>query len=64
MTFTLGVVVPARNAGDTIGATLAAIGSISGTHVDVVVVDGESVDNTVRIATAMGARVTSRQPQC
>jgi glycosyltransferase involved in cell wall biosynthesis len=63
MTSTLGVVVPARNAAATIGSTLSAIRVISGTQVDVVVVDGESVDETAGIAAAMGARVLRRPPQ-
>jgi glycosyltransferase involved in cell wall biosynthesis len=63
MTSTLGVVVPARNAAATIGSTLSAIRGISGTQVDVVVVDGESADETAGIAAAMGARVLRRPPQ-
>jgi glycosyltransferase involved in cell wall biosynthesis len=63
MTATLGVVVPARNAASTIGSTLSAIRGASGAKLDIVVVDGESADETAGIAKAMGARVLRRPPQ-
>jgi len=63
MTATLGVVVPARNAAATIGSTLSAIRGASGAKLDIVVVDGESADETAGIAKAMGARVLRRPPQ-
>lgn len=63
MTPTLGVVIPARNAAATIGSTLSAIRHGPGVEMDVVVVDGESTDETAGIAAAMGARVMRRPPQ-
>lgn len=63
MTPILGVVVPARNAAATIGSTLAALHDLPAMKADIVVVDGESTDETADIATAMGARVMQRPPQ-
>jgi glycosyltransferase involved in cell wall biosynthesis len=63
MTPTLGVVVPARNAAATIGSTLTALRDVAGVELDVVVVDGESTDETAGIAAAMGARVVRQTPR-
>jgi glycosyltransferase involved in cell wall biosynthesis len=63
MTPTLGVVIPARNAAATIGSTLAALRDVPGVEIDVVVVDGDSTDETAGIAAAMDARVMRRPPQ-
>lgn len=63
MTPTLGIVVPARNAAATIGTTLSALHAVCSVKVDVVVVDGESSDETAGIAIAMGARVTRLPPR-
>jgi glycosyltransferase involved in cell wall biosynthesis len=63
MTPTLGVVIPAKNAAATIGSTLSALRDVPGVEMDVVVVDGESTDETAGIAVAMGARALRRPPQ-
>jgi glucosyl-3-phosphoglycerate synthase len=54
----VSVVVPARNEAETIGGVLAAIGQLSGTLVDeLVVMDGGSDDGTPDIAARAGAAV-------
>jgi len=52
----LGVVIPAKNEADRIGATVRAAASILGADIVVVVDDGSS-DGTAAVAAAAGARV-------
>lgn len=59
----VGIVIPARNAGATIGDTLAALQNAPGVDTDILVVDGESNDTTVAAAASYGVRVVS-QPAC
>lgn len=55
---TVSVVLPTRNEARTVGAMVAACGSLTGTLVDeVVVVDGASTDGTAQTAADAGARV-------
>lgn len=54
----LSVVVPTLNAAATLAATLASVADADGAPAtEVIVVDGGSVDATVRVATDRGARV-------
>jgi len=62
MTPRIGIVIPARNAGATIGETLAALQTAPGLEADIVVVDGESSDATAAVAASYGVRVISRPP--
>lgn len=62
MTLSVGIVIPARNAGTTIGETLAALQTAPGIEADIVVVDGESNDTTATVAASYGVRVVSRPP--
>ena len=60
---TLGVVIPALNAADRLAATLQALDAGRAMFdIDIVLVDGGSEDDTVRIAKAGGARVVSSDP--
>ena len=52
----LGVLIPARNEADLIGATVRAAATIPGADI-VVVVDDGSTDGTAAVAAAAGARV-------
>lgn len=60
MTPRIGIVIPARNAGATIGDTLAALQTATGVDADILVVDGESNDVTASVAASYGARVVSQ----
>jgi glucosyl-3-phosphoglycerate synthase len=54
----VSVVLPARNEAETIGGMVQACGSLAGSLVDeLVVVDGDSTDDTATIAVDAGARV-------
>ncbi|MDX2142016.1 MAG: TIGR04283 family arsenosugar biosynthesis glycosyltransferase [Rhodospirillaceae bacterium] len=50
------IIVPALNSAATLGASLASVRGFPGLH-ELIVVDGGSVDGTVAIAAAQGARV-------
>lgn len=56
---TLSVIIPVLNEAATLGQTLAHLQAVP--QLDVVVVDGGSQDETVAIATALGARVISSE---
>ena len=56
----IGVVIPAYNAADTIGACAASLLAQQGVEVDLVVVDDASTDQTAALAEAAGARVVRR----
>ncbi len=59
----LGVVIPALNAGQSIGATLEAVSAGRGPfRLDIVVVDGGSADDTIAVAQAHGARTITAPP--
>ena len=59
----LGIVIPALNAGPGLAATLASLRSGEDTFdMDVLVVDGGSTDDTAAVAGAGGARVMSSAP--
>src|SRR5215211_3308524 len=53
----LSVIIPTLNEGRSIGATLEAIARLRGCAVELIVVDGGSADETVRLARSFGARV-------
>ena len=57
----VAVVIPARNAGQTIGRTLAAVAAQTHPAGEVVVVDDGSTDHTIAMVERAGARVI-RQP--
>jgi glycosyltransferase involved in cell wall biosynthesis len=59
----IAVVIPARNAGATIGRTLEALSGQSHAPDEVVVVDDGSTDDTVAIAERAGARVLRQDAQ-
>ena len=54
----LSIIIPALNEARAIGATLEAAARVKG-EVEVIVVDGGSVDGTVEVARARGARVVN-----
>ncbi|MDT5268009.1 MAG: hypothetical protein QOH49_195 [Acidobacteriota bacterium] len=56
MSTNISIIIPALNEAQTIGATLDAAARVKG-EVEVIVVDSGSVDETVEIARARGARV-------
>lgn len=56
----LSVIVPTLNEGRSISATLEALAAV-GDRVEVIVVDGGSVDETVEVARKHGARVVASQ---
>jgi glycosyltransferase involved in cell wall biosynthesis len=53
------VVIPAHNAGPFLERCLSALGTGSNDHLEVIVVDDASIDETARKAAALGARVLS-----
>ena len=53
----IGVVIPARDAARYIGETLESVLSQSLSPSEVIVVDDGSVDDTVKVVAAFGARV-------
>ena len=57
----LSVIIPTRNAASVLHATLAAIRA-EGPDVTIIVVDGESTDDTATLAAAGGARVMASVP--
>lgn len=60
---TLGVVIPALNAADRLAATLQALEAGRALFdLDILLVDGGSADDTIRIAEAADARVVSCEP--
>ncbi|MDH7500237.1 MAG: TIGR04283 family arsenosugar biosynthesis glycosyltransferase [candidate division NC10 bacterium] len=56
----LSIIIPARNEGQEIGPTLDA--AAHGSHLEILVVDGESEDQTAEIARSRGATVLSCPP--
>ena len=58
LVYPLSVVIPTLNAAATLPATLRSLGAIE----DIVVADGGSTDETVRIAAACGARCLTLAP--
>ena len=54
---TFGVIIPARNAEQTLSACIAAVAASSVTPTDVIVYDDASSDNTCGVAEASGVRV-------
>lgn len=61
----LSVIVPTRNAADTIGGTLAALrdeADRAGLASELIVADGDSQDGTARQAQAAGAEVLAAEP--
>lgn len=60
---TLGVVIPALNAGPGLAATLQALGEGGDRFdMDILVVDGGSTDDTIAVAAVHGARVITSAP--
>lgn len=58
----ISVVLPALDEASTVAGVIASIAPLTGTLVDeIVVVDSGSVDDTIAIATAAGARVETRE---
>lgn len=63
MTESLGIVIPALNAAQSIGPSLGWLTAAeTAVDVDVLLVDGGSVDDTVSVAQAHGARVMQAPP--
>lgn len=56
----LSIIIPALNEAHSIGATLDAVSKLQG-EIEVIVVDGRSVDDTREIARAHGARVIAAE---
>lgn len=63
MTPLVSVIIPAYNSADTVGATISSALTQSYPHVEVIVVDDGSTDETANIAAAYGERIMLlRQP--
>jgi len=58
----VSIVIPARNAAKTLPLTLRSIKRQTYPHIEVIVVDGRSSDNTAEIAKSHGARVVTTRP--
>ena len=56
----LSIIIPALNEGDNIGPTLDSV-TKSGTDIEVLLVDGGSIDHTTEVARAYGARVITSE---
>ena len=56
----LSVIIPALNESETIEATLSSIGKSN--HIEVIVADGGSTDDTAQKASSLGARVVTSSP--
>ena len=55
----VGIVIPTLDEADTIGELFADLDRQRGVAIDLVVADGGSTDETIRVAEAAGARVVS-----
>jgi len=58
----VSIVIPARNSARTLPLTLRSIKRQTYPHLEVIVVDGRSSDNTANIAQSHGARVITTRP--
>jgi len=56
----ISIIIPTRNEADSIGKLLSELLEVSG--IELLVVDGDSTDNTVDVAKSLGAEVLSTSP--